>query len=138
MSLRHSLGLALLIGLSACATADPSLTATQLGGQPLTLLDQHGQCAVQSAEQTLLLDMAWPCSLSPDRQGMARVERFNGVPIVLVEQISAAAAPNQDCLKHSQAVRLHQGRLQASVLSRSASCDSGVQDQKMFTGLFAW
>lgn len=138
MSLRHSLGLALLISLSACATAEPSLTTAKLAGQPVSLLDQQGQCAVRSAEQTLLLDMAWPCSLSADRKGVARVERFNGVPIVLVEQITPAAAPSQDCLKHAQAVRLHEGRLQASVLSRSASCDRGVQDQKMFTGLFAW
>lgn len=134
---RAALAGALLLALSACADAE-LLTAANLGGQPVTLAERAGQCVLSRGEQSLALDMQWPCSLSPDRAGQARVEQFNGVPIVLVTHVQPHPTLKGECLKTSRAVRLTQAGLEASTAAPSASCDTGFEDQKLFTGMFQW
>ncbi|QXH35579.1 hypothetical protein [Pseudomonas muyukensis] len=134
---RAALAGALLLALSACADAE-LLTAATLGGQPVTLAERAGQCVLSRGEQSLALDMQWPCSLSPDRAGQARVEQFNGVPIVLVTHVQPHPTLQGECLKTSRAVRLTQTGLEASTAAPSASCDTGFEDQKLFTGMFQW
>ncbi|MCO7521735.1 MULTISPECIES: hypothetical protein [unclassified Pseudomonas] len=134
---RAALAGALLLALSACADAE-LLTAATLGGQPVTLAERAGQCVLSRGEQSLALDMQWPCSLSPDRAGQARVEQFNGVPIVLVTHVQPHPTLKGECLKTSRAVRLTQAGLEASTAAPSASCDTGFEDQKLFTGMFQW
>lgn len=134
---RAALAGALLLALSACADAE-LLTAATLGGQPVTLAERAGQCVLSRGEQSLALDMQWPCSLSPDRAGQARVEQFNGVPIVLVTHVQPHPTLRGECLKTSRAVRLTQAGLEASTAAPSASCDTGFEDQKLFTGMFQW
>ncbi|WP_460417426.1 hypothetical protein [Pseudomonas sp. microsymbiont 2] len=137
---RLSLAGLLLMGLSACADAENPrlLTQADMGGTPVSLSEQAGQCVLSQGEQNLPLDMRWPCSLSPDRAGKARVEQFNGVPIVLVTHVQPHPTLKGECLKTSRAVRLIQAGLEASVAAPSASCDTGVEDQKNFVGLFQW
>lgn len=71
---------ALLLALSACADAE-LLNEANLGGQAVKLSENAGQCVLDRGEQRLALDMQWPCGLSPDRAGKARVEQFNGTPV---------------------------------------------------------
>ncbi|TFF36620.1 hypothetical protein [Pseudomonas sp. RIT623] len=134
---RAALAGALLLALSACADAE-LLTEATLDGQPVTLAERAGQCVLSRGEQSLALDMQWPCSLSPDRAGKARVEQFNGMPIILVTHVQPHPTLKGACLKTSRAVRLTQAGLEASTPAPSASCDTGFEDQKMFTGMFQW
>jgi hypothetical protein len=132
----------LLFSVHACATPLPSqpldgLTEVTLGGHLLKLVDAQGQCALLKQDgSTQKTDVAWPCRFSPNRAGESRVEMFQSVPIVLVEHChpssEVAAAQRQ-----SQAVRLRDGRYETSAVNTSR-CGTGVQDQKMFTGLFRW
>ncbi|MDH0301299.1 MULTISPECIES: hypothetical protein [unclassified Pseudomonas] len=137
---RLSLAGLLLMGLSACADADNPglLTQATMGSTPVSLSERAGQCVLSQGDQSLALDMQWPCSLSPNRAGEARVEQFNGVPIVLVTHVRPHPTLNGECLKTSRAVRLTQTGLEASIAAPSASCDTGVEDQKNFVGLFQW
>ena len=134
---RAALAGALLLALSACADAE-LLTEATLDDQPVTLAERAGQCVLSRGEQSLALDMRWPCSLSPDRAGKARVEQFNGMPIILVTHVQPHPTLKGECLKTSRAVRLTQAGLEASTPAPSASCDTGFEDQKMFTGMFQW
>lgn len=137
---RLSLAGLLAMGLSACADADGPrlLTQADMGSATVSLAEQAGQCVLSQGDQQLPLNLQWPCTLSPDRAGNARVERFNGVPIVLVTHVQPHPTLKGECLKTSRAVRLTEAGLEASVAARSASCDSGVEDQKIFVGLFQW
>lgn len=128
---------ALLLALSACADAE-LLSQANLGRQTVKLTDNAGQCVLDRGEQRLALDMPWPCGLSPDRAGKARVEQFDGVPIVLVTHVQPHPTLKGECLKTSRAVRLTPAGLEASTPTPSASCDTGFEDQKMFTGMFQW
>ncbi|MDH0628521.1 hypothetical protein N5D36_06165 [Pseudomonas mosselii] len=128
---------ALLLALSACADAE-LLSQANLSGQTVKLTDNAGQCVLDRGEQRLALDMPWPCGLSPDRAGKARVEQFDGVPIVLVTHVQPHPTLKGECLKTSRAVRLTPAGLEASTPTPSASCDTGFEDQKMFTGMFQW
>lgn len=67
---RVALAGALLLALSACADAE-LLNQANLGGQPVKLTENAGQCVLDRGEQRLALDMPWPCGLSPDRAGKA-------------------------------------------------------------------
>jgi hypothetical protein len=134
---RVALAGALLLALSACADAE-LLNQANLGGQPVKLTENAGQCVLDRGEQRLALDMPWPCSLSPDRAGKARVEQFGGVSIVLVTHVQPHPTLKGECLKTSRAVRLTPAGLEASTPAPSASCDTGFEDQKMFTGMFQW
>ncbi|NIF17278.1 hypothetical protein [Pantoea sp. Cy-639] len=134
---RMALGGALLLALSACADAE-LLTEVRLGDQTATLAERAGQCVLSRDGQSLALDMPWPCSLSPDRAGKARVEQFDGMPIVLVTHVQPHPTLKGECLKTSQAVRLARTGLEASTPAPGASCDTGFEDQKMFTGMFQW
>jgi hypothetical protein len=125
------------LALSACVNAEP-LTEVSLDGQPARLVQRDGECTLVHAAQHLPLGLKWPCSLSPDRAGRARVEQFNGVPILLVTHIQPHPTLQGECLKTSRAVRLTQPGLEPSAPLSSASCDTGVEDQKMFTGMFRW
>ncbi|PZW80361.1 hypothetical protein DFS21_106111 [Pseudomonas sp. 2848] len=128
---------ALLLALSACADAE-LLNQANLDGQTVTLSQNAGQCVLDRGEQRLALGMQWPCGLSPDHAGKARVEQFNGTPIVLVTHVQPHPTLKGECLKTSRAVRLTQAGLEASTPAPSASCDTGFEDQKMFTGMFQW
>lgn len=134
---RVALAGALLLALSACADAE-LLDQANLGGQPVKLTENAGQCVLDRGEQRLALDMPWPCGLSPDRAGKARVEQFDGVSIVLVTHVQPHPTLKGECLKTSRAVRLTPAGLEASTPAPSASCDTGFEDQKMFTGMFQW
>ncbi|PYC26170.1 hypothetical protein [Pseudomonas mosselii] len=134
---RVALAGALLLALSACADAE-LLDQANLGGQSVKLTENAGQCVLDRGEQRLALDMPWPCGLSPDRAGKARVEQFDGVPIVLVTHVQPHPTLKGECLKTSRAVRLTPDGLEASTPAPSASCDTGFEDQKMFTGMFQW
>lgn len=128
---------ALLLSAYACATPPPpnELTAVTLGGQLLQLVDVQGQCALLREDgNTQLTDVAWPCRFSPNHAGEPRIEVFQSVPIVLVEhcQPSPEIATGR---RQSQAVRLRDGLYETSTVNTSR-CGSGVQDRKMFTGLF--
>lgn len=134
---RANLGGAVLLVLSTCAVAQP-LTEVTIDGKTVKLEERAGQCVLSRGEQRVPLDMGWPCSLSPDRAGKARVERFNGVPIVLVIHEHPHSAVENECPKTARAVRLTQAGLEASMPARSTFCNSGFVDQKVFTGLFEW
>lgn len=135
-----------LFSLSACAQSNgqanaPSQALTQatLGHQSVHLLEVDGQCVLANPDNARLkMGMEWPCQFTPDKQGKAQTEVFNTVPIVLIEHVQANPAPDIECIKQSQAVRLRNGVLEMSRVNQSAMCHIGQQDQKMFVGLFQW
>lgn len=135
-----------LLSLSACAQTDGQthvqskpLTQATLGNQSVHLLEVEGQCVLVKADNSQLqMGMEWPCQFTPDKQGNVQTEVFKTVPIVLVEHSQANPAPDIECIKKSQAVRLRDGKLEISRLNKSAMCHIGQQDQKMFVGLFRW
>lgn len=146
LAARTALFASLLLSLYACAgqntpdtTGTPVLNQVTLDGQTLTLENQQGRCALRKPDQTsLILEMEWPCQFSLNREGRPRVELFNAVEIIIVKHTDAEPAPSRECRSQYQAVRQLKGQLQASVVSRNASCMRGPVDQKNFVGLFQW
>lgn len=125
--------------LSACAEADPA-DAGPFAGQTVALSEQNGECLLSSdsAEQSpLLLQLPWPCQFNRGRDGQLRVEMVDGQPTLLVEHSVAEPAPSRDCRTRVQAVRLKDGKLQASPhVNLAASCLPAQWDAKLFQGLF--
>lgn len=133
----------LLVSLSACAehATSPSLGLIQaeLAGQSVRLADVQGRCTLtlsDAAPQTL--DMPWPCRFSETPEQQLRVEYFRQTPIIMVERSEPQPAPSKSCLTDLQALRLHQGQLQAAPVSRIAACGPSQWDQKAFVGMFDW
>jgi type VI secretion system protein ImpC len=116
----------------------------QFGGEPYGCLvgdyyfDQSPPDVELLGEPPLVLAIKWPCAFSPDRKGKPRVERFENTPIVIARHSTPKPAPSRDCDSEQQAVRLIDGRLEASSVMRSAGCFNGPEDQKNFTALFGW
>lgn len=108
-----------------------------MNGQPLKLIDAEGRCAILKQDNTYLAtELAWPCQFSQDRKGLAHVEMFNSVPIVVVLHNAREPAPSTECWQTSQAIRLRNGVFEISA-NGSGMCSTG-HDQKVFTGLFRW
>lgn len=136
----------LATSLSACAgektgtSASPlTLTEAVFVGQPLSLINDQGQCTLVKPDQThMTLDMEWPCQFSLDRAQQLRVEMFREVPVFMVERSEHLPAPSRDCLTTLQAVRQIKGALEASEANRIASCGPGQWDQKMYVAFFSW
>lgn len=128
-----------IASLCACAEADPADTSVFVE-QTIALSEQNGECLLSSnlAEQpALLLRLPWPCQFHRGGDGQLRVERVDGLPTLLVEHSVAEPAPSRDCRTRVQAVRLKDGRLQASPHTNlAASCLPAHWDAKMFQGLF--
>ncbi|MFV9654101.1 hypothetical protein ACNFCK_04205 [Pseudomonas sp. NY15366] len=132
-----------LVSLSACAEQDvrPSVGITQaeFAGQAVQLSDVQGRCALTLADAApLTLDMQWPCRFSETPQQQLRVEYFRQTPIIMVERSEPQPAPSRSCLTDLQALRLHQGLLEAAPVSRIAACGPSQWDQKAFVGMFDW
>ncbi|AQZ35764.1 hypothetical protein JWV26_10355 [Ectopseudomonas toyotomiensis] len=132
-----------LVSLSACAEQGvrPSVGITQaeFAGQAVQLSDAQGRCALTLADAApLTLDMQWPCRFSETPQQQLRVEYFRQTPIIMVERSEPQPAPSRSCLTDLQALRLHQGRLEAAPVSRIAACGPSQWDQKAFVGMFDW
>lgn len=135
-----------LFSLSACAQPDgqtnvqsKQLTQATVGNSSVHLIEADGQCVlVRPDNSQLKMGMEWPCQFTPDKQGKVQTEVFNKTPIVLVEHVQANPAPDIECIKKSQAVRLRNDTLEISRVNKSAMCNIGQQDQKMFSGLFQW
>lgn len=135
-----------LFSLTACAQSggqatapSKALTQATLGDQSVHLLEVEGQCVLVKPDNSQLqMGMEWPCQFTPDKQGNVQTEVFKTVPIVLVEHSQANPAPDIECVKKSQAVRLRNDKLEISRVNKSAMCHIGQQDQKMFVGLFRW
>lgn len=141
--MRALLLLTSFLSLGACAgqSASPvaGITLAEFAGQPVTLSDSQGRCTLSRADATPLeLDMAWPCRFSENAQQALRVESFRETPIIMVERSEPLPAPSKSCLTDLQAVRLHQGALQAAPVSRIAACGPALWDQKAFVGMFDW
>lgn len=133
----------LLVSLSACAEhgASPSVGITQgeFAGQSVRLSDAQGRCALALADAApLTLDMQWPCRFSETPEQQLRVEYFRQTPIIMVERSEPQPAPSRSCLTDLQALRLHQGQLEAAPVSRIAACGPSQWDQKAFVGMFDW
>jgi hypothetical protein len=132
----------LIFSLGACAEAQsPASTAlsqVSLGGQVLKLVDAGGKCAVLKPDSSqVLMNLAWPCQFSQDRNGLPRIEKFKSVPVALVVHNQADSASSTDCLQTAQALRLRQGTLETSSVNQGAMCTAD-HDQKMFTAMFRW
>ncbi|MCG6577159.1 hypothetical protein EGM97_20905 [Pseudomonas sp. AF32] len=133
----------LLSSLTACAqqSAMPPATGGQqavlMSGQQVTLENDQQRCVLRKSDQTLPLDLSWPCQFTVDRQGKPHVETFGEVPIVIVMHMMADAE-TRECRSAYRAIRLINGQLEPSIIARSASCMSGAGDQKDYTGLFTW
>ena len=131
----------LSFSLLACAEA-PVSEQVALNGDTLTL-QQHAQhCALQRADgQLVQLQVLSPCSFSTNREGLPRVEKFNDdAQIVIVYHAVAEPAPDARCTSLFQAVRLLQGKLEASRVVQSPLCMQmqGPIDQKNFVAFFDW
>lgn len=149
----------LLAGLCAAATAWAQAQPKE-GPQEVTvkgakylLVEHQGKCAIQrQGGDVMALQVGWPCGFGTDRQGGARVEKFNAktriksleaAPIVLVQhfepQTQPQPEPRVDCIAYTQGVRWNGDKLEATEhVGRSASCYPGAHDQKAYTGIFAW
>jgi hypothetical protein len=135
-----------LVSLSACAgqqaqtpTAPTASTQAVFVGQPLSLINNQGQCTLVRPDNThLTLGMEWPCQFSLDKHQQLRVETFNQIPIFMVERSEHMPAPSRDCLTKLQAVRQVKGALEVSDVNQFASCGPGQWDQKMYVGFFRW
>lgn len=133
----------LLSSLTACAQqlAMPSATGGQqvvmMGGQQVTLENNQQRCVLRKPDQTLPLDLSWPCQFTVDRQGKPHVETFGEVPIVIVMHM-VANAEHHECRSAYRAIRLINGQLEPSIIANTASCMNGAGDQKNYTGLFTW
>ncbi|KHK62362.1 MULTISPECIES: hypothetical protein [Pseudomonas] len=133
-------GLAMsLVSLSACAEhADTPTTQAVFVGQPLSLVDDQGQCTLVKPDQSRMkLDMEWPCGFSLDKQQKLRVEMFNDIPILAVWRSEHMPAPSRDCLSKMQAIRQMPTGFEAGTVSVYAACGSGG-DQKMYVAPFTW
>ncbi|WP_339493031.1 hypothetical protein [Pseudomonas sp. EA_15y_Pfl2_R67] len=137
----------LFSSLTACAgqQAEPATPAAavnqvvSMNGQQLTLVNDQQRCALRKPDQTLLpLDLPWPCQFTVDRQDKPHVETFGKVPIVIVIHLTAAAEDSPECRSEYRAIRQINGRLEPSIIARTASCMRGAGDQKNYTGLFTW
>lgn len=132
-----------LASLWACAGQQaPPVSEDQvvtLGGQRLTLENNQQQCALRQPDQSVLpLEMPWPCQFAVNRQGKAHIESFNNVPIVIVLHVDVDPADSRECRSEYRAIRQIAGKLEPSIVARSASCLRGAGDQKDYTGLFTW
>lgn len=142
-SLALTVLIAPLISLSACAEQTDlppaGLTTVNLGGQPITLTNEQGQCALTRAGNTpLTLDMKWPCRFSEDQQKKVRVEDYRKALVVMVERSEPLPAPSTDCATDLQSVRLYKEKLELSPVSRVAACGPGYWDQKVLIWQFDW
>jgi hypothetical protein len=137
---RYALLLGAIIGLKAYADfTDPSQKRVFVAGSTLSLVDESGQCGLSlEGAAPLMLAIKWPCAFSQDRTGKPRVERFENTLIVIARHSIPKPAPSRDCDSEQQAIRLIDGRLEASSVMRSAGCFNGPEDQKNFTALFGW
>lgn len=140
IGIRYTLVLGALIGLEAYADfTERSQEQVFVAGLTLSLMNESGQCALSGdGAAPLVLAIKWPCAFSPDRTGKPRGERFENIPIVIARHSTPKPAPSRDCDSEQQAIRLIDGRLEASSVMRSASCFNGTVDQKNFTALFRW
>jgi len=134
---------AALISLNACAEqADPArngLTKAELGGQQLSLSNEQGRCTLNRAgAASLTLEMQWPCRFSEDLQKNVRVETYRKALIIMVERSDPLPAPSKSCVTDLQPVRLLNGKLEASPVSRVAACGPSHWDQKAFIWQFDW
>ncbi|MGG2398353.1 hypothetical protein ACJRW5_15580 [Pseudomonas sp. SH1-B] len=141
--MRALLLLTALLSLGACAGQDAGpvtgITQAEFAGQPVSLSENQGRCTLSYGDEApLTLDMAWPCRFSENQQQALRVETFRDTPIIMVERSEPLPAPSKSCLTDLQAVRLHQGMLQAAPVSRIAACGPALWDQKAFVGMFDW
>lgn len=134
---------AMLISLNACAgqadAARTGLTQAEVGGQQLSLSNEQGRCTLNQAQRApLTLQMQWPCRFSEDLQKNARVETYRKALIVMVERSDPLPAPSKNCITDLQSVRLFNGKLEASPVSRIAACGPAHWDQKAFVWQFDW
>ncbi|WP_144630522.1 hypothetical protein [Bordetella genomosp. 13] len=150
---------ALLAGLCAATSAWAQAQSREgprevtVKGARYTLVDRQGKCGVQrESGEVLPLAIDWPCGFGTDREGRARVEKFNAktrtksleaAPIVLVQHFQPQAQPQPeprvDCIAYSQALRWNGDEVEANEhVGKSASCHSGAHDQKAYTGVFDW
>lgn len=128
-----------LVQAGQAVDADLPLEAV-LAGQSYALENQQHRCALRKPDQSLLmLDIPWPCAFSQNRQGLARVEKFNhNSEIVIVFHAVPKPAPSHQCDTRFHAVRLMKGQLDASEVANSPLCMKGVIDQKNFVAFFHW
>ncbi len=132
-----------LISLNACAeqadSARNGLTQAEVGGQLLSLSNEQGRCTLNRAQSApLTLEMQWPCRFSEDLQKNVRVETYRKALIVMVERSDPLPAPSKNCVTDLQPVRLFNGKLEASPVSRIAACGPAHWDQKAFVWQFDW
>lgn len=139
----------LLFTVNACATqphpSSPSATEPTMpthatfAGQPISLSDSEGRCALTYGNRpALIMDMQWPCRFSEDLQKNLRVEYFEQTPILMVERSEHLPAPSKGCKTDRQPVRLHHDRLEPAMVGRIAACGPAQWDQKAFIGMFDW
>jgi len=140
IGIRYTLVLGALIGLKAYADfTERSQEQIFVAGLTLLLMKESGQCGLSTdGAAPLVLAIKWPCAFSLDSTGKPRVERFENIPIVIARHSTPKPVPSRDCDSEQQAIRLIDGRLEASSVMRSVSCFNGTEDQKNFTALFRW
>ncbi|WP_155642281.1 hypothetical protein [Pseudomonas alabamensis] len=136
-SLTRRLPTVVAIAMLVTYSAD-SLPDVTLGDKVLKLEEHAGQCILKDGFQEFPLAMPAPCRFSQDRAGKARIEYFNGIPIVLVTHVESDPSSRGDCVKISRALRWTAAGLSLSDYAKSSSCSIEMEDTKNFTGLFEW
>ncbi len=129
---------ALCIALPACAQSDAdSATRARFGERQLALQEHGGRCAlVESGQDSLDLQLKWPCQFHLDRDGGLRTRQVGENRVLLVES-SEKVPDSQDCRTEIQAVRtLGNGLEPSTAVSRVAACPPFQWDEKVFIGLF--
>ncbi len=120
--------------LYSCAHNDPKISHTS----GYDLHKQDGHCSLSRHGRFITkLKLKWPCQFHLDPQNELRIKKLDKYDVFLIEHSEKLATTTKDCRTQVQAVRIFDGKTEASqYVNNVAICLPFQWDEKVFIGLF--